>query len=120
MCGIIAYFGKREAAPILIDGLKKLEYRGYDSAGICLLKEGNFRWAKVSAHQVSGSVPLAKGETGGYCKDSNQILKCLELPDNLHTNKDLLSGIPNRTLGRINLEYVFLGYPQCYFIDFII
>ena len=40
MCGIIAYFGKRDAAPVLIDGLKKLEYRGYDSAGICLLNGG--------------------------------------------------------------------------------
>jgi len=36
MCGIIAYFGKKQAFPILINGLKKLEYRGYDSAGICI------------------------------------------------------------------------------------
>lgn len=36
MCGIIGYNGSREAAPLLIDGLKKLEYRGYDSAGIAL------------------------------------------------------------------------------------
>ncbi len=37
MCGIVAYIGKREAYPILIKGLKRLEYRGYDSAGIALL-----------------------------------------------------------------------------------
>ncbi len=36
MCGIIAYFGNKQAFPILINGLKKLEYRGYDSAGICI------------------------------------------------------------------------------------
>ncbi|MGD0576802.1 MAG: glutamine--fructose-6-phosphate transaminase (isomerizing) [Candidatus Staskawiczbacteria bacterium] len=47
MCGIIAYFGKKNAVPVLIDGLKKLEYRGYDSAGICLLNEGNIYAAKV-------------------------------------------------------------------------
>lgn len=47
MCGIIAYFGKKNAAPILIDGLKKLEYRGYDSAGVCLLDKNNFYSAKV-------------------------------------------------------------------------
>ncbi|MGA2822077.1 MAG: glutamine--fructose-6-phosphate transaminase (isomerizing) [Bacteroidales bacterium] len=39
MCGIVAYIGPREAYPILIKGLHRLEYRGYDSAGICLLNE---------------------------------------------------------------------------------
>lgn len=47
MCGIIAYFGKKNVAPILIDGLKKLEYRGYDSAGVCLLGNGELYSAKV-------------------------------------------------------------------------
>src|SRR5690606_2549030 len=37
MCGIVAYLGEREAYPVLIKGLKRLEYRGYDSAGIALL-----------------------------------------------------------------------------------
>ena len=36
MCGIVAYIGKKEEYPILIKGLHRLEYRGYDSAGICL------------------------------------------------------------------------------------
>ena len=40
MCGIVAYIGKQQAYPILIKGLKRLEYRGYDSAGICLLNSG--------------------------------------------------------------------------------
>ncbi|MCQ2496317.1 MAG: glutamine--fructose-6-phosphate transaminase (isomerizing) [Lachnospiraceae bacterium] len=39
MCGIVGYTGMQEAAPILLDGLKKLEYRGYDSAGIAVMKD---------------------------------------------------------------------------------
>ena len=39
MCGIVGYVGKKQAAPILLDGLSKLEYRGYDSAGIAVRNE---------------------------------------------------------------------------------
>ena len=39
MCGIVAYIGKKEAYPILIKGLQRLEYRGYDSAGVALISE---------------------------------------------------------------------------------
>ena len=46
MCGIVAYIGKKEAYPILIKGLKRLEYRGYDSAGIALLNNGQLNLYK--------------------------------------------------------------------------
>ena len=39
LCGIVGYIGKEQAAPILLDGLQKLEYRGYDSAGVAILSE---------------------------------------------------------------------------------
>jgi len=37
MCGIVGYAGRRDALPILLDGLKRLEYRGYDSAGVAIV-----------------------------------------------------------------------------------
>ena len=52
MCGIVAYIGKKQAYPIILKGLKRLEYRGYDSAGIALLNSGQInlykRQGKVS------------------------------------------------------------------------
>lgn len=51
MCGIVGYIGARNAAPVLLEGLRKLEYRGYDSAGIALLSEG-----KISISKVTGRV----------------------------------------------------------------
>ena len=50
MCGIVAYIGKQEAYPILIKGLKRLEYRGYDSAGVALLNEG------INVYKKAGKV----------------------------------------------------------------
>ena len=40
MCGIVGYTGRREAAPRLVEGLKRLEYRGYDSAGVAVANGG--------------------------------------------------------------------------------
>jgi len=52
MCGIVAYLGNKSAQPILVEGLKRLEYRGYDSAGIALLDNGTLSLQK-SAGRIS-------------------------------------------------------------------
>ncbi len=60
MCGIVAYLGTKEAYPILIKGLQRLEYRGYDSAGIALLEKGMKVYKKKG--KVNDLVEFAKGE----------------------------------------------------------
>ena len=48
MCGIVGYTGTRMAAPILLEGLRQLEYRGYDSAGIAVIHDGQVSLSKVT------------------------------------------------------------------------
>lgn len=52
MCGIVGYIGMQEAYPILIKGLKRLEYRGYDSAGVALIGDNG----KLNVYKAKGKV----------------------------------------------------------------
>lgn len=60
MCGIVAYVGQKEAYTVVIEGLKRLEYRGYDSAGVCLLKDQN-----ILNYKKKGKVSDLEDHIGG-------------------------------------------------------
>src|SRR6266571_2231973 len=65
MCGIVGYAGHEPALPILIDGLRRLEYRGYDSAGVAIVEDG-VRIAKDKGYiaNLAAIVPEWKGTVG--------------------------------------------------------
>ena len=63
MCGIVGYIGTQQAAPILVDGLKSLEYRGYDSAGIALAAgDGRFRITRASGKLANLEARVDRGD----------------------------------------------------------
>jgi len=84
MCGIVGYIGNKEAYPILIKGLKRLEYRGYDSAGVAILNGGDINVSKckgkvadleefIQGKDTSGSVGIGhtRWATHGPPNDAN-------------------------------------------------
>lgn len=66
MCGIVAYLGQREATPILLEGLKRLEYRGYDSAGIAVIRDG-----KLLIRRAVGRISALEEKIGGELDGAN-------------------------------------------------
>ena len=65
MCGIVGYLGEKNTKEILLDGLKELEYRGYDSAGIAVLQDGNF-----SSYKAIGKLVNLEEKTQDFTTDT--------------------------------------------------
>jgi glucosamine--fructose-6-phosphate aminotransferase (isomerizing) len=66
MCGIVGYVGKQQAAPLLLDGLRRLEYRGYDSAGVAVMDAGVLTVRKRIGRIANLSELLLKEPAPGY------------------------------------------------------
>jgi glucosamine--fructose-6-phosphate aminotransferase (isomerizing) len=69
VCGIVGYVGDKSAQDVVIDGLRRLEYRGYDSAGIALVSDGRIAWAKKAGKLANlekqlAETPLPRAGTG--------------------------------------------------------
>ena len=84
MCGIVGYIGKNQAAPILLEGLSKLEYRGYDSAGIAVYNNNELEVAKskgklaVLSEKIDGGKKLSgkygyRSYTLGYSRRASDV-----------------------------------------------
>ena len=84
MCGIVGYIGNKDASEFLIDGLRRLEYRGYDSAGIAVYENGEIRIEKkqgglpnlekeLKAHPLHGHIGIGhtRWATHGQPSDNN-------------------------------------------------
>ncbi|MFQ6113738.1 MAG: glutamine--fructose-6-phosphate transaminase (isomerizing), partial [bacterium] len=91
MCGIIGYIGNKQAVPILIEGLKRLEYRGYDSAGLAVFRNGKIAVEKqagkilelekhIAEKNLSGNIGIAhtRWATHGHptCKNAHPHSDC--------------------------------------------
>ena len=65
MCGIVGYVGEQQALEVVVDGLRRLEYRGYDSAGVSILGDGGLQVERKAGKLANLEKVLAEHELPG-------------------------------------------------------
>ena len=74
MCGIVGYIGAQDASEVLVEGLKTLEYRGYDSAGVAILAEGGLDRRRAEGKLRNLSKRLKEAPLAGTLRDRSHPL----------------------------------------------
>ena len=85
MCGIVGYIGKKQALPILLQGLRDLEYRGYDSAGIAVLDNG-----KIDRVREVGKVDMLAKKIDAFRRHSEAIVSNKSAAEEPPKNREIL------------------------------
>ena len=87
MCGIVGYIGNKKASDIIISGLKRLEYRGYDSAGIATIINGDIDEKKCQSH-IWSQVSMYRQNSDHFGQSSHELdTRHLRIPPFLKTRK---------------------------------
>ena len=86
MCGIVAYIGKKQAFPIVLKGLKRLEYRGYDSAGIAVLNSGALNMFKRSGKVANLEAYAMEHNTEGHAAIGHTRWATHGLPNDINAH----------------------------------
>ena len=81
MCGIIGYIGAQDVLPILIDGLRRLEYRGYDSAGVAVVRNGEIELRRSAGKLSRLEDVLVDAAAPGGLRDRPHALGDARAPD---------------------------------------
>lgn len=94
MCGIVGYVGARQAAPILLDGLKRLEYRGYDSAGVCI-QNSRLSTIRTEGKLSNLELKVSRVDPQGTCGIAHTRWATHGAPEerNAHPHRDCLGNI---------------------------
>ena len=69
MCGIVGYVGDRKAGELIVQGLKRLEYRGYDSAGVAVLSEGAIGLRRAQPRRGPSRWSTVGGQCGAHARE---------------------------------------------------